>query len=97
MNRDQHGTITTGKDIFPGQYRWDPLDYLGDSTTPEQAAKLALSARTRVMNMIRKERGDLGSKGWTLTGQVRKYASFGVEDGRVRNVYYLNVFMKGQN
>jgi len=96
MNRDQHGTINSPKDVFPGQYRWDPLDYVSTSTNEREAAKLALSARTRVMNMIRKQRPDLECRGWTLTGQLRKYASFGVEDGRVRNVYYLNVAVKGQ-
>lgn len=31
---------------------------------------------------------------WTLTDQLKKYKSFGVEDGRVRNVYYVTISLK---
>lgn len=96
MNRNAHGTITDPKDVCPGQYRWDPLDYEDSGVTTHDAAKQALSDRTKLMNQIRKHRPDLECKGWTLRGQLRQWESFMVPDGRVRNVYYLNVVKKGE-
>jgi hypothetical protein len=96
MSNTAHGTIRGPQDIFPGQYRWDPLDYYQNGNTADQARAAALAERGKIQQMVRKYRGDLQSKVWTLTGQLRKYESLGVPDGRTRNVYYLNVSMKGQ-
>lgn len=63
------------------QVSFDPLDY------PDR--KSALKAR--------KERADVERKAgkrvfaWTLPNQLKPYAGLGIPDGRVRNVYYLNI------
>lgn len=73
------------------QLRFDPLDFeerMG--LTPEAARREALAARNVVIKA--KQREGYRTKGWTMTGQLRKYKSFGVECGRIRNVYYLNIY-----
>ena len=64
------------------QISFDPLDFNEDR-------KAALRAR--------KERADLERKAghrvfaWTLPNQLKQYAGLGIPDGRIRNVYYLNI------
>lgn len=78
--------------IDPGQYSFDPLHFEDNAgLTREEAVKEALACRNMVIRHIRKTRPDLVAKGWTLTGQLRQYKSFGVPDGRVRSVYYITV------
>lgn len=77
------------------QMSFDPLvfeDNMGLSR--EEAVKEAIAARRAVIKKFRAE-GHM-VKPWTLTGQLRQYKSFGVPDGRVRNVYYINIYPKGE-
>lgn len=69
------------------QISFDPLNYDYDKD-PAAAIKAAIKAR----NAKKKELRDAGETvhAWRLTGQLRKYAGFGVEDGRVRTVYYVD-------
>jgi hypothetical protein len=75
------------------QYSFDPLTYLDEPSyrihTTSDAKARARRERDAKMRDLR--RSGINCKGWTLTGQLRKYSSFGVEDGRVRPVYYLTV------
>lgn len=81
--------------VDPGQMRFDPLDFEDNmGITPQEARKEALAARAIIKRAIQVSRPDFEVRAWTLTGQLRKYKSFGVEDGRVRNVYYLTVSKK---
>ena len=80
--------------IDPGQHGYDPLDWEDEGLSPQEARKAALAARSMIKRHIITSRPDLEVHAWTLTGQLRKYKSFGVEDGRVRNVYYLTVRAK---
>jgi len=64
------------------QISYDPLDYDGGH---EQA----LAARNARLRELRK--GGRRARGHTLTGQLRKYSSFGVPDGSVRNIYLIEV------
>jgi len=73
------------------QLRFDPLEFeerMG--LTPEQAKKEAQAARRAVAKAKRAE--GLEVRSWTLEGQLRKYREFGVPCGRVRSVYYLNIY-----
>jgi hypothetical protein len=97
MKSDPFTTIKTPTEVFPGQYRWDLLEYEDQGMSEKEARIQALTDRNRLMKIVRKSRPDLDCRGCTLTGQLRQYRSFGCPDGRVRNVYYLNVFMKGQD
>ena len=64
------------------QVSFDPLNFGEDHSA-------ALKARNAEMRRLRKEGKQV--RGWTLAGQLRPYASFGVPDGRVRNIYMLNI------
>lgn len=78
-----------------GQFRVDPLDFEDEQgLTPEAARRQALSVRNMLIRQIKKAQPRLSVRGWTLTGQLRQYRSFGVPDGRVRPVYYINVQTK---
>ena len=70
------------------QISFDPLDHNYDF-----GADLAHKAAQKARNAKAKELRAQGIKVhcWRLTGQLRKYASFGVEDGRVRTVYYVSI------
>ena len=71
------------------QQSFDPLDFEDRmGMTPEQARKEAQTVRRMVAKTLKMDGHSV--KLWTLTGQLRKYKSFGVEDGRVRPVYYIN-------
>lgn len=79
-------------EVNPGQLRFDPLDWQDQGEVPEQAAKSAKAARDTVTRAILKDwPGRYQVKGWRLTGQLRPYKCFGVPDGRVRTVYYLDI------
>lgn len=71
------------------QISFDPLKYEDAGMDAEAAVKQAKKDR----NAKYKELINQGEfvKRWTLTGQLRQYVSFGVPDGRVRNVYYLSI------
>ena len=70
---------------------FDPLDYIeqfsGCPTSHQMAHDVAKRERNAKLRELR-AKGYM-VKGWTLTGQLRPYASFGVPDGRVRNVYMI--------
>jgi hypothetical protein len=72
------------------QQKFDPLDYVAMGYTDAEAHKAALRERNSTLKLLRKLNGKTSAKGWTLRDQLRPYASFGVPDGRVRNVYYIN-------
>ena len=72
------------------QISFDPLDYQDTGSTEAEANRLALAERNRTLKVLRRLNGKTSAKGWTLREQLRPYASFGVPDGRVRNVYYIN-------
>lgn len=79
--------------IDPGQYRFDPLDFEDTNRVPrETAVKQALAARAVFVKEAKKQGFD--TKMWTLTGQLKEYKSFGVKDGRWRNVYYVTITKK---
>lgn len=81
--------------IEPGQISFDPLHFEEQmGLSPTEATKEALTARGVLQRQINKYRPDLKAKAWTLTGQLRKYKSFGEPCGRVRNVYYLTISKK---
>ena len=69
------------------QISFDPLDYVGQYEEGDHSK--ALADRNAHLKQLRKEGKQV--RGWTLTRQLRTYASFGVPDGRVRNVYYITV------
>lgn len=50
----------------------------------------ALAARDAKYCELRSEQPDRRLKRWTLRDQLRPYASFGVPDGRVCNVYKIS-------
>lgn len=74
------------------QIRFDPLDIMDAEGIDATAAhKAALARRTRFVNQMRKTLPGLKISCFTLTGQLRQYAGYGVEDGRTRNVYYADL------
>ena len=72
------------------QISFDPLKLIDadPALTFEVASKQALKARNAELKALRSQ--GIKAFGWTLPGQIRKYSSFGVEDGSIRNVYYIN-------
>lgn len=79
--------------IDPGQYGFDPLDFEDTNRVPrETAVKQALAARAVFVKEAKKQGFDARMS--TVTGQLKKYKSFGVDDGRVRNVYYVKISLK---
>lgn len=64
------------------QLSYDPLDYAG-------GAKEAKRERDAKWQELKNQGKDV--QRWVLRNQLQKYASFGVEDGRVRDVYFINV------
>lgn len=82
--------------VNSGQYSFDPLVFEEEqSLDREEARKAALAARGALRKAIERDHpGRYDIKCWTLTGQLRKYKSWGVPCGRVRNVFYMNVLEK---
>lgn len=72
------------------QRSYDPLDYLdaGIVSTIKEATQKALQKRNADLKAYRKQYGN-GFFGFALRGQVRPYKSFGVPDGSIRTVYYI--------
>ena len=66
------------------QISFDPLDY-GESRDAARAARDAF-----YKDHIAKY-GKGSARRWVLKNQLRKYESFGVPDGRVRDVFYVNI------
>lgn len=64
------------------QLSYDPLDYLGGAA----GAKKVRDAEYRKLKAAGKS-----VTRWTLKNQLRPYSSYGQSDGRVRDVYFLNV------
>lgn len=63
------------------QISFDPLDF-----NSAEEAKLARDMRYREL----KKQGKNVTR-FVLRNQLRQYVSFGVEDGRVRDVYYIQI------
>ena len=73
------------------QVSYDPLDY-ADKHGVTVAEGAVMAKRDRDADLrARRKRGE-NVQGWRLTGQLRKWAGLGVPDGRVRTVYYINVY-----
>jgi hypothetical protein len=68
------------------QISFDPLDFGGDDELAHRAAKAARDEAYRTQR-----KSGIAARRWVLRGQLKKYAGFGIEDGRVRDVYYLTV------
>ena len=65
------------------QISFDPLDYV-------LGAHDAKNDRDATYRKLKSE--GVKCKRFVLRGQLKKYASFGKEDGRVRDVYYIQIF-----
>lgn len=65
------------------QISFDPLDFPADS---HRLAKQARDARYREL-----KKAGASVKRWKLPGQIRQYSGFGQPDGRVRDIYFINV------
>ena len=57
-----------------------------------EAAALARKARDGFLRGLRKQFPSQRFRGWALTGQLRKYRAFGVDDGRTRTVYMVDAY-----
>lgn len=71
------------------QISFDPLTHYDagfDYDAAKAKAKAERDARLREMR-----KSGIDCKGWTLTGQLRKYRSFGEPCGMVRPVYYISI------
>jgi hypothetical protein len=85
----------TGEPVLDDEYRvgqqirFDPLDWMDNGYELVPASEQAI-ARRRLWQSALRKRGVM-TKAWVLPNQLREYKSFGVDDGRVRNVYYLTV------
>jgi hypothetical protein len=71
------------------QTAFDPLDVQDQDPSLDLAAasKLALMQRNAVLRTYHLQ--GVKATGFSLRGQLRPYASFGVPDGRIRTVYYV--------
>ena len=84
------------------QVSFDPLlvfDYdmqpRGDvwcCASAKEAAMTARKTRDAFLRGLRKRYPHQRFGGWALTGQLRKYKSFGVDDGRTRTVYMVEAY-----
>jgi len=68
---------------FVGQESFDPLEYKGG----KEEAKKRKNERAKML----REDGYI-VKSSILKNQLRKYVAFGQPDGRVRDVYMLNIY-----
>lgn len=64
------------------QFSFDPLDEFKGSKTAHQL-------RNEVLIKLRK--AGIPCKGWVLKNQLREYAGMNQPDGRIRNVYMINL------
>lgn len=80
------------RDTYHTQASFDPLTWVDQGHDHATAAKLAQKARREYVKVMKS--GGHDCRMWTLTGQLRKYKSFGVECGQVRNVYYVTICHK---
>lgn len=89
---DPHKTLPHSRCGDHEFHVFDPLAYADDEgLSLADATAMALRCRNAMLRELRR-RGVTNCKGWTLTGQLRKYKGFGVPDGRMRNVYYITVY-----
>jgi len=65
------------------QVTYDPLEYEGGATEAKKA---------RDKEYRRAIDDGLQANRWTNRGQLRKYSGFGEPDGRVRDIYVLDIF-----
>jgi hypothetical protein len=72
------------------QKSFDPFDYEDNDRTLEEAIAVAKQKRDEEYQKLKAE--GVQAKRWVLRGQLRKYKSFGVEDGRSRDVFMLDIF-----
>ena len=72
------------------RYSFDPLYYQDEYQLKADIAKqTALKVRNLTKSILIKQ--GYTCIGTSLTGQLRKYKSFGIDDGRTRTVYYLSI------
>ncbi len=71
------------------QISFDPLDH-GFDADPVAAHKAAQKARNAHAKALKGE--GVKVRSWRLTGQLQKYAGFGIPSGRVRTVYYVTLY-----
>ena len=71
------------------QFSFDPLNSMDAGLDAATAHKVAQRERNAALRDYRRQ--NVKAYGWALRGQLRQYKSYGVEDGRVRTVYMLNV------
>ena len=73
-------------------HNMQPLGGIWCRESVEEAARIAREARDAFLRGLRKQYPGQRFKGWALTGQLRKYRSLGVEDGRMRTVYMADAY-----
>lgn len=72
------------------QYSFDPLTHYDAGADFAAAKAKAKAERDQKLREMRKS--GINCKGWTLTGQLRKWKSFGHECGMIRPVYYITAY-----
>lgn len=72
------------------QYSFDPLTHYDAGVDFAAAKAKAKAERDQKLREMRKS--GINAKGWTLTGQLRKWKSFGNGCGMVRPVYYITAY-----
>jgi len=75
------------------EVRFDPLQYmdLDPALTLAQATAQARKDRDICLRVAR-QKGAKECKGWSLSGQLRKYRAWGVPCGHTRTVYYITIY-----
>lgn len=71
--------------IIGNQISFDPLDY----DTANNGALVAKQERDKKYRDLKNQGRNV--KRFVLRNQLKKYAALGVEDGRVRDVYYIQI------
>jgi hypothetical protein len=77
------------------QIRFDPLEYLdlpaNAGMTLAQATAQARKDRDICLRAAR-QKGTNECRGWSLSGQLRKYRAMGIPCGYSRTVYYVTIY-----
>lgn len=77
------------------EFRFDPLVYADEMGLDLQAATKE-ARRHRDSDLREMRKSGMYCKGSSVTGQLRKYRSYGVPDGRTRTIYYITVYPTAQ-
>ena len=73
------------------QMSFDPLDYQDSTVDCAQSDGVYEAKKDRNEVFYRLKAEGKKVRRWVLRGQLRPYASFGVPDGRTRDVYYITI------